>query len=163
MQIHCDVMSRSCVRDITLMLGLRRRKTNDGGSDQNGDVARLFFDSFSKRIGIVEDGLKNMSTEVNKLKISIDRSQLSDLVLLERLQKAEVLVRESLNWTREAAGIWRQVKEMPVTKEERSVATGESSAGPPRGDAEEAGLSRRVLAPLPEMGAPPSITTPPEF
>src|SRR2546429_710020 len=81
MRIHCDVMSRSRVRDITLMLGLRRRKTNDGGSDQNGDVARLFFDSFSKRVGIVEDGLKNMSTEVNKLKISMDRSQLSDLVL----------------------------------------------------------------------------------
>src|SRR5438132_545544 len=114
-------------RDVTLMLGLRRTKTNDGGSDQNGDVARLFFDSFSKRVGIVEDGLKNMSTEVNKLKISMDRSQLSDLVLLERLQKAEVLVRESLNWTKEAAGIWRERKEMPVTKEERSVVDSESS------------------------------------
>src|SRR5438445_12848013 len=131
MQIHCDVMSRSRVRDITLMLGLRRRRTNDGGSDQDGDVARLFFDSFSRRVGIVEDGLKNMSTEVNKLKISTDRSQLSDLVLLERLQKTEALVRESLNWTKEAAEIWRQVKEMPVTKEERSVVTSESSAGYP--------------------------------
>src|SRR6266581_3885144 len=162
MQIHCDVMSLSRVRDITLMLGLRRRKTNDGGSDQNGDVARLFFESFSKRVGIVEDGLKNMSTEVNKLKISMDRSQLSDLVLLERLQKAEVLVRESLNWTKDAAGIWRELREMPVTKEERSVVTSESSAGPPRG-AEEAGLSRRVLAPIPELGTLPSITTPTEL
>src|SRR5437667_12742342 len=97
MQIHCDVMSRSRVRDITLMLGLRRRKTNEGGSDQNGDVARLFFDSCSKRGRIVEDGLKNMSTEVHKLKISMDRSQLSDLVLLERLQKTEVLISVSLN------------------------------------------------------------------
>src|SRR3989475_5993297 len=163
MQIHCDVMSRSRVRDITLMLGFRRRKTNDGGSDQNGDVARLFFDSFSKRVGIVEDGLKNVSTEVNKLKISMDRSQLSDLVLLERLQKAEVLVRESLNWTKEAAGIWRELREMPVTKEERSVATGESSAGPPRGEAVEAGLSRGVLAPLPAFGTLSSITSLPEF
>src|SRR2546428_13782914 len=160
MQIHCDVMSRSRVRDITLMLGFRRRKTNDGGSDQNGDVARLFFDSFSKRVGNVEEGLKNMSTEVNKLKISMDRSQLSDLVLLERLQKTEVLVRESLNWTKEAAGIWRELKEMPVTREERSVVTSESSAGPRRVDAEEAGLSRRVFVPLPELGALPSITTP---
>src|SRR3989442_5678098 len=159
MQIHCDVMSRSCVRDITLMLGLRRRKTNDGGSDQNGDVARLFFDSFSKRIGIVEDGLKNMSTEVNKLKISIDRSQLSDLVLLERLQKAEVLVRESLNWTREAAGIWRQVKAMPATKAEPTAVGSEASVGPLRADAEEARLSRRVLAPLSEMATLPSSTT----
>src|SRR5438046_9844597 len=98
MRIHCDVMSRSRVRDITLMFGLSRRKTNEGGSGQNGDVARLFFDSFSKRVGIVEDGLKTVSTEISRLKISVDRSQLSDLVLLERLQKAEVLVRESLNW-----------------------------------------------------------------
>src|SRR6266516_5688437 len=142
------------------MLGLRRRKTNDGGSDQNGDdVARLFFDSFSKRVGIVEDGLKNMSTEINKLKISMDRSQLSDLVLLERLQKTEALVRESLNWTKEAAGIWRELREMPVTKEERSVVNSEASTGPLRVDAEEAGLSRRVLAPIPELGTLPSITT----
>src|SRR2546425_9513034 len=145
------------------MLGLRRRKTNDGGSDQNGDVARLFFDSFSKRVGIVEDGLKNVSTEVNKLKISMDRSQLSDLVLLERLQKAEVLVRESLNWTKEAAGIWRELREMPVTKEERSVATGESSAGPPWVDAGEGGPLRRGSAPLPGMGTPPSAPSPTEL
>src|SRR5438874_10816165 len=147
MQMHCDVMSRSRVRDITLMIGLRRRKTNEGGSDQNGDVARLFFDSFSKRVGNVEEGLKNMSTEVNKLKISMDRSQLSDLVLLERLQKTEALVRESLNWTKEAAGIWRELSEMPVTKEEPAVGTSEASVGPLRIDVEEAALSRRVLAP----------------
>src|SRR5438094_5163414 len=163
MRIHCDVMSRSRVRDITLMLGVHGRKTNDGGSDQNGDVARLFFDSFSKRVGIVEDGLKTVSTEISRLKISVDRSQLSDLVLLERLQKAEGLVRESLNWTKEAAGIWRELREMPVTKEERSVVTSESSAGPPGVDAEEAGLSRRVLAPMPELGTLPSITTPTEL
>src|SRR3989449_8351318 len=162
MQIHCDVMSRSCVRDITLMLGLRRRKTNDGVSNENGDVARLFFDSFSKRVGIVEEGLKNMSTEVNKLKISMDRSQLSDLVLLERLQKAEGLVRESLNWTKEAAEIWRQVKEMPVTKAEHTAVGSEASVGSLRVDAEEAGLSRRVRVPIPGLGTLPSITTPTE-
>src|SRR5437870_3344705 len=111
MQTHCDVTSRNRGRDITLMLGLRRRKTNKGVSNENGDVARLFFDSFSRRVGIVEDGLKAMSTEVNRLKISVDRSQLSDLVLLERLQKTEGLVRESLNWTKEAAEIWRELNE----------------------------------------------------
>jgi len=163
MRIHCDVMSRSRMRDITLMLGLRRRKTNDGGSDQNGDVARLFFDSFSKRVGIVEDGLKNMSTEVNKLKISMDRSQLSDLVLLERLHKAEVLVRESLNWTKEAAEIWRQVKEMPPTKAEPAAVASEASVRPLGINVEEAALSRRVLAPAPELGTLPSITTPTEL
>jgi len=69
---------------------------------ENIDVARLFFDSFSNRVGNVEDSLKRMSSEIEKLKISIDRSQLSDLVLLERLQKAEGLVRESLALTKEA-------------------------------------------------------------
>src|SRR6266516_7615582 len=152
-------MSRSRVRDITLMLGLRRRKTNDGGADQNGDVARLFFDSFSKRVGIVEEGLKNMSSEINKLKISMDRSQLSDLVLLERLQKAEVLVRESLNWTKEAAGIASQRRETAVPKESPPVVTSQSSLGRVGMDVEEAALSRRVLAPVPELGTLPSITT----
>ena len=161
--MHCDVMSRSCVRDITLMLGLRRRKTNDGGSDQNGDVARLFFDSFSKRVGIVEDGLKNMSTEVNKLKISMDRSQLSDLVLLERLQKTEAVIRESLNWTKEAAEIGSQLREMAVPKESPPVVTSQSSVGRVGIDVEEAALSRRVLAPAPELGTLPSITTPTEL
>jgi DNA-binding MarR family transcriptional regulator len=145
------------------MLRLRRRKTNDGGSDQNGDVARLFFDSFSKRVGIVEDGLKNISTEVNKLKISMDRGQLSDLVLLERLQKAEGLVRESLNWTKEAAEIWRGVKEMPATGEDLPIVTTGASVEPLRVDAEEAAISRRVLAPVPELGTLPSITTPTEL
>src|SRR5438128_8195888 len=83
-----------------------------------------------------------MSTEVNKLKISMDRSQLSDLVLLERLQKAEVLVRESLNWTKEAAEIWRQVKEVPATKAEPTAVGSEASVGPLQGDAEGARVSR---------------------
>src|SRR5438477_1073468 len=156
-------MSRSRARDVTVMLGLRRKNMEDRLATENGDVARLFFDSFSKRVDIVDDGLKTVSTEISRLKISVDRSQLSDLVLLERLQKAEVLVRESLNWTKEAAGIWRELREMPLTKEERSVVTSESSAGPPRVDAEGAGLSRRVLAPIPELGTLPSITTPTEL
>src|SRR5881398_3418471 len=133
MCILSDVMSRNRARDVTLMLGLLSRQKNDNHrvAAENSDVAKLFFDSFSKRVGTVEDGLNIMSSEIEKLKISVDRSQLSDLVLLERLQKAEALVRESLNWTKEAAGIWRELREMPVTKEERSVVTSESSAGPP--------------------------------
>src|SRR5438128_444975 len=163
MHILRDVMSRIRARDVTVMLGLRRKNTVDRLATENGDVARLFFDSFSKRVGIVEDGLKSMSTEVNKLKISMDRSQLSDLVLLERLQKTEALVRESLNWTKEAAEIWRQVNEMPAGKEKPPVVTSEASVGPPRIDFEEAALSRRVLAPVPELGTLPSITTPTEL
>src|SRR6267378_6473025 len=110
------VMSRNRARDVTLMLGLLSREKNEKHrvAAENSDIAKLFFDSFSKRVGNVEDGLKIMSSEIEKLKISIDRSQLSDLVLLERLQKAEALVRESLNWTKQAVEVSREVKETSV-------------------------------------------------
>src|SRR2546427_13181751 len=146
-----------------LALFSRRKNEQDQVGKENIDVARLFFDSFSNRVGGVEDSLKRVSSEIEKLKVSIDRSQLSDLVLLERLQKAEGLVRESLNWTKEAAEIWRQVKEMPVTKAEHTAVGSEASVGSLRVDAEEAGLSRRGLGPIPALGTLPSITTPPEL
>src|SRR5437870_8744603 len=38
-----------------------------------------------------------------------------------------------------------------------------ASVGPLRVDAEEAAISRRVLAPVPELGTLPSITTPTEL
>ena len=158
-----NVMSHSRARDVTLMFGLRRKKMDDLGGNGNSDVARLFFDSFSKRVGIVEDDLKAMSTEIHKLKGSMERSQISDLVLLERLQNAEGLVRESLNRTKEGAEIWSRVKEMPATRESASVVTDESLEGPVRIDLEEAALSRRVLASAPELGTLPSITTPTEL
>src|SRR2546430_13494401 len=106
------VMSRNRARDVTLMLGLLLRHKNDKRRvvAENSDVAKLFFDSFSKRVGTVEDGLKIMSSEIAKLKILLDRSQLSDLVLLERLQKAEGLVRESLNWIEQAVEISGQTE-----------------------------------------------------
>ena len=146
------------------MLGilLHRKKENVGQSSENMDVARLFFDSFSKRVVAVEDGLKTMSTEIERLKISSNRSQISDLVLLERLQKAEGLVRESLNWVKQAAEISRQVEEGPGIKE-FSIGAVESSAAPVRVDVEEALLSRRALAPVRELGTLPSITTPTEL
>jgi len=147
------------------MLGLLSRQKRENGrqSSENMDVARLFFDSFSKRVGMVEDGLKKMSTEVEKLKISLDRNQLSDLVLLERLQKLEGLVGESLNWVKQAVEVSRRVEEAPETKEEASIGANASSTRPVRVDLEEAILSRRVLAPVRELGTLPSITTPTEL
>ena len=159
------VMSRKRARDVTLMLRLLSRQKNDKQRlvTENSDVAKLFFDSFSKRVGTVEDGLKIMSSEIEKLKISVDRSQLSDLVLLERLQKAEALVRESLNWIRQAVAISGQTEKVRATKEEPRIEASELSAGPVRVDAEEAVLSRHVLAPVRELGTLPSITTPTEL
>jgi len=147
------------------MLGLLSREKNEKhrAAAENSDIAKLFFDSFSKRVGNVEDGLKIMSSEIEKLKISIDRSQLSDLVLLERLQKAEALVRESLNWTKQAVEISGQTEKARATKEEPRIEASELSSGPVRVDAEEAVLSRHVLAPVRELGTLPSITTPTEL
>src|SRR5690348_5253142 len=103
------------------MLGLLSRRKNEKNQvvDENLDVAKLFFDSFSKRVDNVEVGLKMMSDEIEKLKGSADRSRLSDLVLLERLQKAEVLVKESLTWIRQTVEVSRQVPEALPAKEER--------------------------------------------
>src|SRR6267143_2900441 len=116
MRTHHHVMSRDWMRDVTLMFALfsRRKNEQDHVDKENMDVARLFFDSFSNRVGNVEDSLKRMSSEIEKLKVSIDRSQLSDLVLLERIQKGEGLVRESLALRKEAVKVSREVKEASV-------------------------------------------------
>jgi DNA-binding MarR family transcriptional regulator len=147
------------------MLGLLSRRKNENRQvvAENSDVAKLFFDTFSKRVGTVEDGLKIMSSEIEKLKISVDRSQLSDLVLLERLQKAEGLVRESLNWKKQAVETSSRVGEPPAVREETPIRASESSAGPAGVEVEEAVLSRRILAPVRELGTLPSITTPTEL
>src|SRR6059036_1918741 len=165
MRILSDVMSRNRARDVTLMLGLLSRQKNDNHrvAAENSDVAKLFFDSFSKRVGTVEDGLKIMSSEIEKLKISVDRSQLSDLVLLERLQKVETLVRESLNWIKQAVEISGETEKGRETKEDPRIGASEVFVGPVRVDAEEAVLSRHVLAPVRELGTLPSITTPTEL
>src|SRR6266567_4975396 len=87
------------------MLGIRKRPS-DASTDssfENHDLAKLFFDTFSKRLGSFETSLKDLAVEVGRLKISGDQSKLSDLVLLERLQKTEKLLGESLNWIKEVA------------------------------------------------------------
>lgn len=66
-------------------------------------MAKLFFDSFSQRTTRVEEGLKTLTAEIEKLKIARDRSQISDIVLLERVQKLEGLLEESLTWIKRVA------------------------------------------------------------
>jgi DNA-binding MarR family transcriptional regulator len=146
-----------------LALFSRRKNGQDHVGKENMDVARLFFDSFSNRVGNVEDSLKRMSSEIEKLKVLIDRSQLSDLVLLERLQKAEGFVRESLALTKEAVEVSREVKETSVVNVVPPAIKSEPSVGPIRFEVDEAALSRRVLAPMGELGSLPSITTPTEL
>ena len=147
------------------MFGLlsRRKSQENDVTEENGDVARLFFDTFSRRVGTVEGGLKTMSNEIEKLKISIDRSQLSDLVLLERLQKTEALVRESLNLTKQAIEASNEAKETSTTNNQRHVVASSQSTVPSSIAAEEAAISRRILAPAGELGSLSSITTPTEL
>src|SRR5690348_32079 len=147
------------------MLGLLSRRKNEKNQvgDENIDVAQLFFDSFSRRVDNVEAGLKTMSDQIEKFKVSVDRSQISDLVLLDRLQKAETLVRESLTSIKQTVEVSRQAPETAAAKDERPLIAPVSPVGPVSFDAEEAALSRRVLARVPELGTLPSITTPTEL
>jgi DNA-binding MarR family transcriptional regulator len=165
MHIPSDVMSRVQGRDVTPLFGLlsRRKNHQDDVEEEDGDVARLFFDTFSRRVGTVEGGLKTMSNEIENLKISIDRSQLSDLVLLERLQKAEALVRESLNLTKQAIEASNEAKEIFVANNQRHVVGSSQSTVHSSIGVEEAAVSRRILAPAGELGSLSSITTPTEL
>jgi predicted transcriptional regulator len=84
-------------------IGKRSNETGTKVSTENQDVAKLFFDVFSNRLGSVEASLSVLASEVERLNISGDQSKLSDLVLLERLQKTEKLLGESLNWIKQVA------------------------------------------------------------
>jgi predicted transcriptional regulator len=88
------------------MLGFKRSAGNsneESPSSRNDDIARLFFDTFSVKLGAFEAALKLLTTDVERLKISGDQSKLSDLVLLERLQKTEKILGESLSWIKQIA------------------------------------------------------------
>ena len=87
------------------MLGFKRPNSNgdEGMASHNEDVAKLFFDTFSEKLGRFEMTLKLLSADVEKLKLSGDQSKLSDLVLLERLQRTEKILGESLTWIKQMA------------------------------------------------------------
>ena len=104
-KVEPTVTSQLISRDVTEMFGIGKRSSGTGvnGYTENGDVAKLFFDVFSSRLSSFEESLKDHAIEVEKLKISGEQSKLSDLVLLERLQKTEKLLGESLNWIKEVA------------------------------------------------------------
>jgi hypothetical protein len=99
------------------MFGIGKRASGTGTdvSTENHDVAKLFFDVFSARLSSFESGLKDLVIEVEHLKVSGDQSKLSDLVLLERLQKTEKIMGESLKWIKEVAdAVLRAPAEAPA-------------------------------------------------
>jgi DNA-binding MarR family transcriptional regulator len=80
------------------MLGFHAKPRRDLQRDDsmNQDVAKVFFDTFSRRVAEVEASLKLISSEIGSMKVSVDRGQISDLVLLDRLKRAEEFARESI-------------------------------------------------------------------
>jgi CRP-like cAMP-binding protein len=147
------------------MFGSKPSRTKDESHLElyNRDIAKVFFDSFSKRVGSVEEGLRNMSSELEKLKMSVDRNQISDLVLLERIQKAEDAIRETLGALKvaiqKAIETERGQSQLEVTERGRSPKSRDTELGT-RG---ELGIATHVLSPTGEVGSLPSITTPTEL
>ena len=141
-------------------MGKKRREEGDA---ENRDVAQLFFDSFSKRVGGVEDSLRNVASGFERLKLSVERGQISDLVLLERLQKAEQLIRASLESIK--VGVERNYpgkEEVAATRE--AERHGFSAENPVETTIQsDAVIASRILSPTGEIGSLPSITTPTEL
>jgi len=141
--------------------GKRLSESRAKGSLGNQDIAKLFFDAFSNRLGSFEASLKDLSVEVEKLKISGDQSKLSDLVLLERLQRTEKLLGESLNWIKQVADVVLQV---PAATSTRSM-TIKDSYEPVKSSLQLTVNQSQLLTDpsVVQLGSLNSITTPTEL
>jgi predicted transcriptional regulator len=145
------------------MFGMGKRPSANGDkvSVTNQDVAKLFFDTFSNRLGSLEARLKELSVDVERLKISGDQSKLSDLVLLERLQKTEKLLGESLNWIKQVADV---VLRVPAATSTKSMVIEEASG--PVESSSQLTVNQPSLRTDPSVvqpGSLNSITTPTEL
>lgn len=142
---------------ISQLFGARTSKPHQTGSESTGDVAKLFFDLFSTRIGQVEKGIRTLGIELEKIKASSERAQVSDLVLLERIQRAEGLLEESLNWIKRVAELIPQrVNAATSTPSIISPTVGVYETQPQI-------QSRQIISPSGEAGSLSSITTPTEM
>lgn len=139
------------------MLGLFRKS----GEVSSEDLVKLFFDSFSKRVSGMEVEVREFQSCVSGLRTSMDRGQVSDLVLLERLQGLEARIVECMEWIRKVAEIVSALDkprrigtieesrlEMPVRREELVY---------------ERPIRTRIVSPRGDVGSLPSITTPTEL
>lgn len=104
-----------------------------------------------------------MSRDFESLKQFSERSQISDLVLLERLQKAEALIRESLNSIKTALNKMIEAREQPAP--DLKLAPDRVIPEEPGGltALSEARMASHILSPTGELGSLPSITTPTEL
>jgi DNA-binding MarR family transcriptional regulator len=157
------VTSQFTQRDVTEMFGIGKRaiEAGTGASAEKHDVAKLFFDVFSTRLSSFESSLKDLAIEVEHLKISGDQSKLSDLVLLERLQKTEKILSESLKWIKEVADA---VLRTPAETSARSKVVEEASEpARPSFPSTVVQFPTRTDPSIVQPGSLNSITTPTEL
>jgi DNA-binding MarR family transcriptional regulator len=125
------------------------------------ELSKMFFDSFSKRVSFVEEHLRMLGTELEALKVAKDRSQLSDLVLLERLQRTEDILVESLGWIKKLAAR-TELTAMRSGDDVRITTELESQVAPQPRVISSVPMQNFVM-PGGESGSLSSITTPTEF
>lgn len=101
--------------------------------------------------------MKAFSGELERLKLARDQSQISDLVLLERLQKVEGLLNDSLTWLKKAPdNTYSRPQSYPLLE-----SPSETSRKP-----EQVPYSapvQRIVVPSGEAGSLSSVTTPTEL
>lgn len=125
------------------------------------DLAKLFFDSFSKRVSSMEAEVREFQSSLSGLRTSMDRGQVSDLVLLERLQGLEARIAECMEWVRKVAetvstrDVARRAGTLEESREERPALREERVYERP--------VTARILSPRGDVGSLPSITTPTEL
>jgi len=125
------------------------------------DLAKLFFDSFSKRVSSMETEVREFQSSMSGLRTSMDRGQVSDLVLLERLQELEAKIAECMEWVRKVAetvstrDVARRAGTMEESRVDRPALRKELVYERP--------VKARILSPRGDVGSLPSITTPTEL
>jgi DNA-binding MarR family transcriptional regulator len=123
-------------------------------------VVKLFFDSFSQRVSSLEQQVKSVVVELENLKTSRDRSEISDLVLLERLQRTEGMLVESLGWIKKIADA---VEAAGEERERAREEVGMDNAQRPVEEIHRAPVLQNFRMPGGEAGSLSSITTPTEL
>jgi hypothetical protein len=140
------------------MFGLASpRKARDA---ENPDaIAKLFFDSFSKRVEGVEHEMQDYGSKIARLKLDLEQGRISDLVLLERLQRLEGQLNESLDWVRKLADRILALKVVPASERESRLPIVSES------DLENRGTEpvSVVISPSGQVGSIRSLTTPTEL
>jgi DNA-binding MarR family transcriptional regulator len=79
------------------LIGFRRKQEKPPLEARDLPISKLFFDTFSNRVCEFEGRFQALSAEVRKLKLSTERMQISDLVLLEKIQKHDIVLKDSLD------------------------------------------------------------------